>query len=362
MYDLRSCDLQSLASFLLTLYAAAGRETYINTILTGLTALLPCSYTSYNEIDLSARQTFYKSHGIDQALYERIHPTFKAYLHQHPYGQRVLTTPDYGVRTLSDFIPDRMFRRLDLYQEYYRHLGVSRQLGVSLSVPPGLFIPIMINRDGRDYGSRERQMLDALRPHLTQAFQNAHAWERLRQHHSCLQKLFRTINKALIATDRRGKVHWASSGTEDLLLRHRLLDPKPSSYLPSPLLNWFLHSMRRSDPQTILSTPVTPLRLRTARGALTVHLLNDAEGTRLLIEEEPGALPLDTVPEWSLSSRESEVLQLLATGKNNEQIAMALHISRHTVHKHLERIYAKLGVENRTAAAGRLWELPSADV
>ena len=53
----------------------------------------------------------------------------------------------------------------------------------------------------------------------------------------------------------------------------------------------------------------------------------------------------------SLTPRESEVLDWLARGKSNAQIGQILGISAATVGKHLEHIYPKLGVENRTAAA-----------
>lgn len=52
----------------------------------------------------------------------------------------------------------------------------------------------------------------------------------------------------------------------------------------------------------------------------------------------------------SLSNREIEILQLLATGTSNREIARALCISEATVKTHLNHIYSKLGVSNRTAA------------
>lgn len=53
----------------------------------------------------------------------------------------------------------------------------------------------------------------------------------------------------------------------------------------------------------------------------------------------------------SLTRREGAVLRWLAAGKSNREIAQILEIAPSTVGKHLERIYEKLGVENRTAAA-----------
>ncbi|WP_412541778.1 response regulator transcription factor [Longispora sp. K20-0274] len=55
-------------------------------------------------------------------------------------------------------------------------------------------------------------------------------------------------------------------------------------------------------------------------------------------------------PGLTLSPREVEILQLLAEGLTNEQIAARLFISRATVKTHLVHIFGKLGVDSRTAA------------
>lgn len=52
----------------------------------------------------------------------------------------------------------------------------------------------------------------------------------------------------------------------------------------------------------------------------------------------------------ALTPRESEVMELLAQGLANKQIALALDISEHTVKFHISAIYRKMGVTNRTEA------------
>lgn len=54
--------------------------------------------------------------------------------------------------------------------------------------------------------------------------------------------------------------------------------------------------------------------------------------------------------EEQLSSREVEVLQLVAEGESNSEIGKHLHISQATVKSHLVNIFGKLGVSDRTAA------------
>ncbi|WP_236748799.1 helix-turn-helix transcriptional regulator [Acidovorax carolinensis] len=58
-----------------------------------------------------------------------------------------------------------------------------------------------------------------------------------------------------------------------------------------------------------------------------------------------------------LTTRERDVLQWLACGKTDADIAALLSISPRTVQKHLEHIYVKLGVETRTAAVMRFLAL-----
>jgi DNA-binding CsgD family transcriptional regulator len=71
---------------------------------------------------------------------------------------------------------------------------------------------------------------------------------------------------------------------------------------------------------------------------LTVELVDRA----LLLEER----------QWrpQLTAREREILGLVAEGSTNAEVAERLWVSPGTVRKHLDNIYAKLGVHTRTAA------------
>jgi ATP/maltotriose-dependent transcriptional regulator MalT len=57
-----------------------------------------------------------------------------------------------------------------------------------------------------------------------------------------------------------------------------------------------------------------------------------------------------------LSARELEVLRLVAAGRTNRQIAAELVVSEHTVARHLQNIFGKLGVSSRTAATAFAFE------
>lgn len=80
-------------------------------------------------------------------------------------------------------------------------------------------------------------------------------------------------------------------------------------------------------------------------------VLATAQGQRTLSPELTLAL-MERMqrPAVNLSARELELVNLLATGATNKELAEKLFISQSTVKTHLVHIYTKLGVDNRTAA------------
>jgi DNA-binding CsgD family transcriptional regulator len=84
-----------------------------------------------------------------------------------------------------------------------------------------------------------------------------------------------------------------------------------------------------------------------------VRLLAGPAQRLLLFTEEVTTISPSSLEGLGLTRRETEVLVWVAQGKTNEEIARILGLSHRTVAKHLEKIYPKLGLENRTAAAAR---------
>jgi len=101
-----------------------------------------------------------------------------------------------------------------------------------------------------------------------------------------------------------------------------------------------------SDRELALLDQVRTTVAKLFRRTRLLELARDAHDGRRV---EPPAL----APGLPLSEREREVLRWVAAGKTDRDVADILAISHRTVHKHLQRVYAKLGVETRTAAVMR---------
>lgn len=103
-----------------------------------------------------------------------------------------------------------------------------------------------------------------------------------------------------------------------------------------------------------LVKPVVPDEL-VAR--LQAHLRVAREMNAVMRARGEGAEPDAALLPNPLTQREMDVLEWVARGKTNRDVADILGMSPRTVNKHLEHIYEKLGVETRTAAVARLARL-----
>ena len=120
-----------------------------------------------------------------------------------------------------------------------------------------------------------------------------------------------------------------------------------------------------------LEAPYEAARTRVLVG-LACRVLGDDDSATLELEaardvfEQLGAAPdvarVDAhiapapVNTHGLSPRELEVLRLVAAGNTNREIASILVVSEHTVARHVQNIFAKLGVSSRTAAGAFAFE------
>lgn len=128
------------------------------------------------------------------------------------------------------------------------------------------------------------------------------------------------------------------------------------------------HLRRACDIWTELNAPYELARTRELLGAAR-RALGDDEGGAMETDAAREAYErLGAAPDLArlaaaegggsrgathgLTGRELEVLRLVAAGRKNREVAEQLVLSEHTVARHLQNIYAKLGVSSRTAASG----------
>ena len=150
------------------------------------------------------------------------------------------------------------------------------------------------------------------------------------------------VGQRLVSLDDRGRILWLSNQAQTLLSSHGVNSSVEQARVFEEVQRWRAHKPARGR----------TLHLTTA--SLDVTLLSDPSDSEGLVKlSDPSDKPTAATLQASLpmTERESEVLFWIANGKTNYDIAEILSMSPRTVNKHLEAIFRKLGVENRTAAA-----------
>lgn len=253
-------DLESTLAYVRDLYAQGDPESFKRHVLTTITSLVPSELTTYNELDLRTSENIWEWEPLpsDFAELTRI---FAVYMDDNPCIAYFRRTGDGRTTKISDFLTLRELRGLGYYSEYLRKVGLEHRMSMVIPKPPHSAIALALGRSTKDFSERDRLLLDLLRPHLSQAYDNVAALTRLRRE---------------------------------------------------------------------------PARLNHTNGPL-------------LTRESIGCL--------GLTDREAEVLLGMAQGKTNKEIAASLYVSPLTVKTHLQHIYRKLGVDNRTKALSGALEL-----
>jgi two-component system, NarL family, response regulator YdfI len=139
-----------------------------------------------------------------------------------------------------------------------------------------------------------------------------------------------------------GEIHTTTS--RDWLLEFLELGPVVLlSPDPNPAV---FNRLRRDGPGGLLQLSASPEQILQAIRSVVAGL---AVFDNSLAMQSPD----DESPLEELTPREAEVLQLLAEGLGNKEIALRLNISEHTIKFHIRSILGKLGAASRTDAVAR---------
>lgn len=124
---------------------------------------------------------------------------------------------------------------------------------------------------------------------------------------------------------------------------------------PAPLLEWVLAAEKarraREEVSQLLVADGTRRLLASFHDRTEEGGEGDGEWLVVLREENDASTIEALIAIFRLTTREAEVLYWVIRGKTNRDIGEILGTSPRTVHKHLEHVFEKLGVETRTAAA-----------
>jgi DNA-binding response OmpR family regulator/DNA-binding CsgD family transcriptional regulator len=149
-----------------------------------------------------------------------------------------------------------------------------------------------------------------------------------------------------------GKLMWQTALARDLLTTYYgAPEPGRQNLAPQPVVDWLRRHL--ADAERQIEPPRLTAELGARRLTFRLHQQTGDEDWLIVMREVSDSAVIEAMSlSFKLTAREAEVLYWVVKGKINRDIADILGSSPATVKKHLERVFAKLGVETRTAAAG----------
>jgi DNA-binding CsgD family transcriptional regulator len=339
-------DAELLLRFVAEAESVGGDQPFTPDLLSQLGRLIEADWVTYHETDYVRRRLlgYVLRPGDDDESEDEdedgdISDHEWERMNDHPICRQWRQDGRFSALRLSDVISRREFRQSRTYAESFAPWGVEYELKVRLPSPPWHGKTFAFHRNGgrrsRDFTTRDRLVLELLMPHLSRLWHDA--------------RTRRLLGEALAELDRsdeqgsRGVIFLGSAGEVEFMSPpvHRLLRDffpvAPAGRLPSAVADWLKDGRSQSL-----------LRRRGDR-----RLVIERAVDWLILEER-----VETIP---LTARECDVLSWVARGKTNAEIAQLLWLAPSTVRKHLENVYAKLGVNTRTAAVARFLGLIEAE-
>lgn len=352
-------DHQSVQRALGDLYAQTDLEALPGTILRAVDRLVPSDLAAYNEIDPTRRRMIgvFAPEGLTPRVVETI-PQWERFMHQHPLVAYFHANPNQPPRRITDFVAQDRFEQTDLYRAVFEPFGVRYQVVTAIPVPQPMVAGVALNRGRPDFTPRELALLDLLRPHLRQAYENACLVSELQLKSQRLGRVIDRLDRGVIVINEAAAVVQASPLAVRLIEQHVQPHRFTGQALPPSMHDWALRQVAALRSHDDPTARPGPLMLDTPRGRLIARALPDATpGTYLVVLHHAAGLE-SSVPlrGLGLTDREAQVLYWCVEGKTRPEIGVLLGISDRTVQKHLEHLYAKLEVPNRVAAVTKAIE------
>lgn len=324
--------LRRLHSVFVDLYALRDKGALIAHLLATLPSLIDADLFSYIEADpVQGRFAAVRTPTPDS---EEMLDIFAPMAPEHPIIQHIATSGSDEAFRVGDFVSRQGWHEMPMYSEFMRPERIEHQLGVALPLDSTVMTFVATHRSGgTDFSDADRAMLTALAPHVTRAILNAELLSRVEHG-----------GEAIEATA-SGRIRFTTTRARQWLADYFGAEAARADHIPSQ----FRRLLRQDRSRGLVF----------ARGErrLTVRRLWRGDILLLILSEDEFVVPRLQLQEFELSPREIEVAAWLAHGKSNDQIAELLQISEWTVKKHLTRVFEKLGVDGRTAAALRVREL-----
>jgi DNA-binding CsgD family transcriptional regulator len=346
MQRLASDDIERVRLFLEETAQVCDLASFGAVVLPAVRRLVPSEIACYAQVDPVQGKLVAQETWPDGAFSRDLRAAFERYMLEHPIFQEWTRTGVSSALRTSELLTKREWHRRELYQTVYKQLGCDDSMPIGLPAPDGLIACVCLERD-TEFNERAVYLMELIRPHVVQMYRTAEMF-------SLLDQAAPPDGVRSMVLDRAGRPLLATPAAWDLIAAYFPGRSAFAGAFPRSIRDWLRAQLARFSREHELPPPASPFVITNDHGdRLTLRLLyggKTGDQALLVLQERRVTPPATVAPHLGLSPREQEVLRLVRDGRTSAEIAGVLTVSRRTVEKHLENIYCKLGVENRTAA------------
>jgi len=306
-----------------------------------LRGLVTCEHASYNAIDLQSGRAIVVTDPAD-CVFDGGPEVFACYAGQNPLVVRARAGDTDALR-LSDHLTRRQLHHTDLYHHVYRVIELEYQLAAQLpSVRRDVgrgeeVVGFSLSRARRDFSAAEQLLITTLAPLFTATLERLHELAILR---AIVSDGNEHAGRCMVLINAQQIVAWASPAAQSAL------DITAGEMLPAGLQRWVAD--QRDPRQRAGGRSLLTLHGQRVRARLVLDAYPGLDGLHLTpVRSAPGPGQLRSL---GLTRRQADVLALALQGHTSPQIAQELTLSPRTVENHLDAIYKRLGVRNRSQA------------
>jgi hypothetical protein len=172
-FQLGPSDYERVLSVIRAAGEAHDPGAFSRVVVRELANLVPSQWVVLNEIDLESGQQQIVAEPESFVVPPAIEPLLVSLADQHPLITYHAATGDGSAKKISDFLTRDEFHARDLYQRFYKVIGVEYQMAFTLTGTDPHVVALVFSSSHTDYNERDRAMLNLVRPHLVQAWFNA---------------------------------------------------------------------------------------------------------------------------------------------------------------------------------------------
>jgi DNA-binding CsgD family transcriptional regulator len=267
--------------------------------------------------------------------------SFLAHRFSHPLFQEFVVSGLRKPTRISDCAATNNFRETGMFREFFKPLGISRQM--ALALPSGsIGLPVLnIARAGIDFTEQEKDILQQLIPVIRRQIAAESSWG----NYDLLIHHLAGAHAAVALVAFHEYIVYSTPRVFELLSRHFSDTMHDRSRLPSRLTALLRAKANDADSSCTLFA-------ETLHATLLVSVSSSENGDQQILSMKEITSPHQRLADrFDLSPRLADVLLLVEQGLSNKEVAAALAISPHTARTMVERLLHRMGCGNRTQAA-----------